>query len=542
MQTRTAQTGATLYASRSVEPRFASIPELIRQQAREHPEAVAFINPTRSWTYAELDEISNRVAHGLAAQGVSAGDTVAALTKHGAECVILLLAAGKLGAVMSPMNWRLASSELEYVISVNQPKVLVADKFMDPVLAETAMPGVKLKLVTEDEGGDSAFIVWARQFPATDPGAAPLPTDTAAQLFSSGTTGRPKAVELTHRSMLVQCEGWTEPFGYVPGRTVHLNVLPTFHVSGLVNALWMLYIHARAVFLPQFEPREWLRAVAEYGITDTFVVPAMLRAMVDLPDVRSFDVSGLRSIGYGGSPIDEALLVRCLEVFGPKFQQIFGMTECSGTVTLLAREDHEPSGARAALLRSVGQPASHISLRIADPISGAELSEGEVGEVWIRSDQTMKGYLGEPEVTACVFPEGREEHGGWFRSGDAGYLEDGYLYLHDRIKDMIISGGENIYPAEVESVVATHDAISEVAVIGVPDEKWGETVKACVVLRPGASVSEADLIQFVRGRLAHYKCPTSIDFVASLPRNPSGKVLKRILRDPYWQGRTRRIN
>lgn len=536
------QSPSSRSALTDVRLKFRSIPEIIRARAKSFPDAIAYIAPGRTWTYAQLDEQSNRVAQGMASLGVGEGDAVACLTKQAAECIILLLAAGKVGARLSPLNWRLAARELEYVIHVAEPKILMADAFLSATLSEVRRPREIFELVTEDDGGGNSMARWARQFPATDPGAQPQLEDSAALLFSSGTTGLPKAVNLSHQGILTQCEAWTPLFGYQEGQTVHLNVLPTFHVSGVVNAVWMLYLQSKAVFYPQFEPRDWLEAIARHGVTDSFVVPAMLRAMVSLPDVGTYNLSSLRSIGYGGSPIDELLLTRCIEVFGCGFLQVFGMTECSGTVTLLSAAEHDPGGPRANLLRSVGKPGPHIELRIVDPLSGEECAESAVGEVWIRSPQNMLEYFGDPEATAAAFPTGRDARGGWLRSGDAGYLQNGYLFLHDRIKDMIISGGENVYPAEVEGVLALHPAVSEVAVIGVPDEKWGETVKACVVLRTGVEASAAELIQFSRGRLAHYKCPTSVDYIEALPRNPSGKVLKKVLREPYWKGRTRHIS
>jgi fatty-acyl-CoA synthase len=233
------------------------------------------------------------------------------------------------------------------------------------------------------------------------------------------------------------------------------------------------------------------------------------------------------------------LLEQSLQCFKCGFLQVYGMTEASGTLTALSPGDHNPGGPRQHLLRSVGNPASHIALRVVDPITGSERKAGETGELWVRSLQNMLGYFGDPAATGAAFPLGQDAQGGWLRTGDAGYIEDGYVYLKDRIKDMIISGGENVYPAEVEGVLAQHPAILEVAVIGVPHDKWGETVKACVVLRQVDEITEAQIIDFARERMAHYKCPTSVDVLAALPRNPSGKILKRELREPYWVGRTR---
>ncbi len=518
-----------------------SLAELIRRRATQYPERVAFISPARTWTFGELDARSSRIAQGFIAAGVGAGDAVASLTKHAAECILMLLAANKIDAVLAPLNWRLSAPELEYVLGVSRPKVLMADAALAGTLAEVRTPAVPYQLVTDRPEEGTFLGKWADRYPARDPGVEPRLDSVTARLFSSGTTGFPKAVDLSHRGILTHCVEWTDPFRYVHGHTIHLNVLPTFHVSGIVNAVWMLYLGATAVFQSEFNPQRYLAAIERHRITDAFAVPAMLRAMVDCPEIGTTDLSSLRCIAYGGSPIDEALLTRCLEGFRCGFLQVYGMTEASGTLTALYPEEHGPGGARAQLLRSVGKPAAHIGLRIVSPTDRHDCADGEIGEVWVRSAQLMLGYHGDTAATVAAFPEGRDLPGGWLRSGDAGYLHDGYLFLHDRIKDMIISGGENVYPAEVELALSLHPAVAESAVIGVPDEKWGETVKACVVLRADAIASASELIAYSRARLAHYKCPTSIDFLEQLPRNPSGKVLKRVLRDPYWAGRTRNI-
>ncbi len=522
-------------------PDFPSLAEVIRRRGATGADRVAIVSHSRSWTYGELSETSSRVAQALAAAGVGRGDCVACLTKYTAECAMLLFAAGKLGAVLAPLNWRLSARELEYVIGVSRPKVLLTDSFLTPVLRGVAMSSVRRLLVSDDaRSGDSIYSCAALQADI-DPGVEPSADSAAVRLFSSGTTGLPKAVDLSHEGILTHCQQWTAPFGYLEGATVHLNVLPTFHVSGLVNAVWMAYLGGTSICLPQFDPREYLAAIARYRVTDAFVVPAMLRSLLAAPESLTTDLSSLRTIAYGGSPIDEALLTQCLDRFKCGFLQVYGMTECSGTVTVLPAEDHHPGGPCEHLLRSVGMPAPHIALRIVEPLNGRACEDGQVGEVWIRSRQNMLEYFMNPEGTAAAFPEGRDAEGGWYRSGDAGYLLGGRLYLHDRVKDMIISGGENIYPAEVEVVIGTHPAVAEVAVIGVPDDRWGETPKACVVLLADRQVTGEELIGFTRARLAHYKCPTSVMFLDALPRNPSGKVLKRVLREPFWVGSSRQI-
>ena len=271
--------------------------------------------------------------------------------------------------------------------------------------------------------------------------------------------------------------------------------------------------------------------------------PPLLQFLLATPGLAETDFSSLRTIVYGASPISEEVLVGTMNATGVPLSQVYGMTETTGVVTMLAAEDHDPGGPKAHLLRSAGRPVDGVELRIVDPATMRECAEGEVGEVWTRSSQNLRAYFANPEATAAVYPEGRDADGiGWLRTGDAGYLRDGYLFIHDRVKDMIVSGGENIYPAETENVLMQHPAVSDVAVIGVPHEKWGETVKAVIVPAGGQDANDEELIVWCRERLAHYKCPSSVDRVEAIPRNPTGKILKTELRAPYWKGRERMVN
>jgi long-chain acyl-CoA synthetase len=284
-----------------------------------------------------------------------------------------------------------------------------------------------------------------------------------------------------------------------------------------------------------------LALIERHRITETFVVPAVLMFLLATPELATADVSSLRTVFYGAAPISEDVLVRSIAALGCDFAQVYGLTETTGAITSLLPEDHDPNGPRARLLQSAGKPFDHVELRVVDPDTGEELPVGRVGEIWTRSDQNMLGYWNKPDATTAVLSDD-----GWFRTGDAGWVDaEGYLFLHDRIKDMIVTGGENVYPAEVENALNAHPSVADAAVIGVPDDKWGETVKAIVVRAPGApdddAVLAADIIASTRERLAHYKCPTSVAFVDALPRNPSGKILKRELRKPYWEGRTRNV-
>jgi acyl-CoA synthetase (AMP-forming)/AMP-acid ligase II len=307
-------------------------------------------------------------------------------------------------------------------------------------------------------------------------------------------------------------------------------------------ALFSLYSGAAGSSYPDFDPGGFIDAIGTHGITHTFVVPAMILFMLQSPKLREGDYRTLQLMAYGGSPISDRVLTDAMAAFGCGFMQVYGLTEIAGSATFLLPEDHQTSGPKARLLRSAGRPVPGARVRVVEPGTLTDLPDGQTGEVLIESPGNMVGYWRNPEATAAVFPAGRNANGGWFRSGDGGTLEAGYLFINDRIKDMIISGGENIYPAEIENALMQHPGVADGAVIGVPDATWGESVKACVVRRPDSAVTERDLIDFLRERLAHYKCPKSVDFVEALPRNPSGKLLKRILRAPYWQGRERGVH
>jgi acyl-CoA synthetase (AMP-forming)/AMP-acid ligase II len=364
-----------------------------------------------------------------------------------------------------------------------------------------------------------------------------LPDDTALQLYSSGTTGKPKGVELSHSNLLFQCNVIAEYFGYRRGQpVVLLDALPSFHVSGIVNLLTILHEGAVTVARPEFAPQDIVEAMNRHGVTNTFLVPVMMRMLAQAVTEMKVRLPNLRAVGYGGSPVSETVLNEVRDALGCGLIQVFGMTELGGMATCLDPEDHD----NPELLRSAGKPLAGVKLRIVSITDGSICPDGEVGELWVQSGSVLKGYFRNSEASREALPEPAGE-GRWLRTGDIGCIKGGYFYIHDRLKEMIISGGENIYPAEVENALASHPAIADVAVIGVPDAVWGEAVKACVVLRAGAKATDEEIIAFTRERLAHYKCPKSVDFVATLPRNPSGKLLKRILREPYWRNQDRAI-
>jgi long-chain acyl-CoA synthetase len=308
-----------------------------------------------------------------------------------------------------------------------------------------------------------------------------------------------------------------------------------FHIGGSGWALAGLSQGCRTVLIREVDPVRILRAIPEFGVTTAFLVPALIQLLVSTPEAQTTDFSSLRAIAYGASPITETVLMKAQKVFGCQFVQLYGLTETTGAITQLDAGDHDDD--RPHLLRSCGRPYPWVEVRIVDQETGDDVPTGEIGELWTRSGKNMAGYWANDAATTNAITAD-----GWFKTGDAGYCDEaGYLYLHDRVKDMIVSGGENVYPAEVENALAKHPGVADVAVIGVPDERWGEAVKAVVVRAPGHDVTDVEVIAFAREHLGGYKLPKSVDFTDALPRNPSGKLLKREIRAPYWEGADRQI-
>ncbi|MGI9597170.1 MAG: long-chain-fatty-acid--CoA ligase [Acidimicrobiales bacterium] len=521
---------------------IASIGDITRVHAAARGAKTALSYEDRSWTYSELDSEANRVAQALLAAGVEPQDRVAFLDKNTAEYFPFLFGAGKVNAVTVAVNWRLAPPEMEYILGNAAAKVLlIGDEFLEH-LEKMDLPSVTTTIVIGSGGGLTAYGDWLAQQPDEDPLVPSGPDDTCYQLYTSGTTGLPKGVELTNEnffSMLpAACGEW-----YFDEDSVNLVAMPLFHIAGSGWGVVGLYNGGSNVLLRDIDPAAILKLIPEHGITNALLVPAVLQFLLMTPGIDATDFSSMRAMVYGASPITEEVLVGSMKAMGCKFVQAYGLTETTGGVTILRADDHDPGGPRADLLRSAGKPWGDVEIRIVDTATGQDRPDGEVGEIWCRTIQNMKGYWADERATDLAFPEGKGEDGrGWFTTGDAGYLRDGYLYIHDRVKDMIVSGAENIYPAEIENVLMAHPEIADAAVIGVPDEKWGETVKAIITPAADAAPSDEAIIAYTRENLAHYKCPTSIDRVEVIPRNPSGKILKTELRKPYWEGHDRMVN
>ncbi|MDR3469427.1 MAG: fatty acid--CoA ligase [Xanthobacteraceae bacterium] len=519
-----------------------TIPEIVDRHGATRGERLAYRFEGRETTYAQFQRNTNRVANGLMAAGLSPGSRLAYYGKNSDHYFELLIGAMKAGVVMTPINWRLAPPEVAYIIKdAEAPALFFGAEFAATV--RQVLPRLPLlHLVVIMEGQDQGWTdyeTWRDAQADTAPASAIDADAVAMQLYTSGTTGNPKGTMLTHRNFVdLRDEG---KYGPTPDWNqwseddAALVAMPVFHIGGSGWGLFALFYGALSVVAREFDPTAVLDYFERDRISKLFLVPAAMQFIVRHPRARQVDYSRLKYIMYGASPIPADLLRECIEVFKCGFVQVYGMTETTGTITVLSPEDHTLDG--APRMRSAGKALPGVEVAIVDA-EGRRLPAGQVGEIATRSQANMAGYWHLPEAAARTMSPDN-----WLRTGDAGYMDaDGYVYIQDRIKDMIISGGENIYPAEVENAVFGHPAVAEVAVIGVPDETWGESVKAIVVLKKDAEASPADIIAWTRQRIAAFKTPKSVEFVAALPRNATGKILRRQLREPYWQGRERGVN
>ncbi|HEY2775903.1 MAG TPA: long-chain-fatty-acid--CoA ligase [Candidatus Binatia bacterium] len=514
-----------------------ALADLTRQQAGRRPDGVAQVFEERTTTFRQLDRHASRIANGLVAFGVEPQARIGYMGLNSDRFFEVVYGCFKANAVLVGVNWRLAAPEIVYVLNDARAEVLfVGAEFLEVVEKIRGELRTVRHIVAIDgaHGSWPEFASWRDSQSDVDPMLGIAPDDDVLQLYTSGTTGHPKGVQLTNANYiaffeLAQKAGWAD---YEAGDS-NLVAMPNFHVAGVNMGLVTTGQGARAVIMKQVEPRAVLDFLVRYQINNMFLVPAVIQFLLQVPGVESHDFSSLRHVFYGASPISEDVLLRATKLFNCSFTQLYGLTETVGAGTALDGPSHDPSLGK---LRSCGRAYPGFEIRVLGA-GGQALPPGEVGEIAIKSPTVMKGYWGNPDATATSIVDG------WFLTGDAGYFDDdGYLFIHDRVKDMIVSGGENIYPAEVENALMSHPQVADAAVIGVPDKKWGEAVKACVVLETGATLGEGDIIAYCKTRIAAYKCPKSVDFLAALPRNPSGKILRRELREPYWAGLERRVN
>ena len=503
--------------------------------ATERPDATALTYGDRSWTWTELRRRVRQNAAAQRAAGLVPGDRIAVLDLNHPSCLELTLACAQVGTANAVVNFRLAPPEIVYVINDARARVLFVGPEFAGAVAQLRDTLPTVEQVVHVGGEDDQYEAWlAAHEPDADAHPA-SPDDCFVQLYTSGTTGFPKGAMLTHRALLAHSSNVAADFDLASDGRVQV-AMPLFHVGGTSYALLAISAGARIYLMRMPDPAAALQMVARDRITHTFYVPALMAAMTQVPGVGEMDFSSLKALSYGASPMPLPVMRACLKLFPGIMHQVYGMTEQCGVVSSLGPEDHEDPQVAHRLI-SAGTPIHGVEIEIRDPATGERVPTGEPGEIWVRSDQLMGGYWGKPDATAAAVTED-----GWLRSGDGGHMDaDGYIYVTDRIKDMIISGGENIYPAEVERVLAEHPTVGDVAVIGVPDDRWGEVPKAVVVPAPDQAVDAEALLAYCREHLASFKCPKSVDVLDELPRNPTGKILKKDLRAPYWEGRDRTV-
>jgi len=516
--------------------------QLLTKSAKTFPENLALVHGPKRLTYAQFNSRVNRLANTLCRLGVEQGDNVAVVQHNYPETLESIFACFKSGCACVPINFRLHPNEFAFIIHHSEAKaVILSPEFNEAfVRIRDRIPNARHFITLsndEDELLDYEKLISAEsdQFRDVDT----KPDDLAWLFYTSGTTGMPKGVMLTHRNLMAMTMNFYADIcpGFGPDDVI-LHAAPLSHGSGLY-ALPNIGKGATNIILASksFDPELVLETIQEYRVTNMFVAPTMIKLMVESSAVDRYDHSSLSSLNYGGAPMLVEDLEQAMKKLGPCLIQLFGQAESPMTLSYLPHRDHVLEGTPEQMKRlaSSGLERTDVELKIFDADDN-ELPPGETGEIVTRSDLVMKGYWRNPEATEDTVGNG------WLHTGDMGYMDErGYLFIMDRSKDMIISGGENIYPREIEEVLIKHAAVREVAVIGIPDPKWGEAIKAVVSLLPGQSATEEELIIFCRNNIASYKKPKSVDFLDELPKNSYGKVLKRDLRARYWKDKERKV-
>ncbi len=512
------------------------ISECVWRQARWCPEQVAIQDDRRRVTYGELAHEVRGLCGYLRQLGVRPGDRIAVVSTNCIEYVELYLAVGELDATLVPVNWRLRPNEMAHILKDSEASLV----FLSPKF-EAALTSIRPELTPVREWitiGHEGPLPW-NAVPETE---APLltacdPHAVIIQMYTSGTTGAPRGAMLTHRNLRSMVASWLIEMPLQRGVDRSFPGTPLFHIGAVIIALCSLSSGSTLVLLPEFQPADAVTTLARHEITHALFVPAMLQWMLLESQIAELNFAHLKTIVYGAAPMPVPLLREAMSVFQCSFLQGYGLTESSGVLTALRPEDHrwpadEPPPARLA---SAGRALYGSEVRVVHP-DGKSVAPGEVGEIVARGDSIMTGYFHMPDATASTLVDG------WLHTGDLARIdEQGFIYIVDRQKDMIIVGGENVYPQEVEVVLHTHPAVADVAVIGIPNAVWGEEVLALIVLKSGMQPTDREIIQFCRQQLARYKCPTKVEFRDKIPRNAAGKILKRELRAPYWQQQTRLV-
>ncbi|MGO4332643.1 long-chain fatty acid--CoA ligase [Cupriavidus sp. 2TAF22] len=505
----------------------------LHRSLQRHPDKIALVDGQTRLTFRQLAARVARLAGALQSLGVARGDRVAVLAPNGAAYVETELAVWWAGAVLHPVNTRWSQAEMAFALHDCGVRVLLAGEPFAALAGalRRQVPGLQAIVHVGPQPAPAGMLDYAALITDAQPvaDARAATADLAAILYTGGTTGFPKGVMLSHGNLWASCIGRMADVPNPPD-FVSLLVAPLFHVAGLGRLVGQLVVGGTCVMLPGFQPDTVLRTIAQEGISDMVLVPSMIQMLVDAPGFAGYDLTSLRRIVWGAAPIALPLLERAMAALpGVEFLHAYGMTETAASVSA-HHIGSTPQAREGGRLRSAGRAGYAAELRIAGP-DGREVPTGSMGEILARGPAVMMGYWNRPEETAQAL------RNGWLHTGDSGYMDDeGYLYVVDRIKDMIISGGENVYPAEVEETLGRHPAVATSAVIGIPDEKWGEAVHAVVLLREGAQSTADELRAHCRTWLGAYKCPKSFAFRSSLPLSAAGKVLKSELRKEFGDG------
>ncbi|WP_290866609.1 long-chain-fatty-acid--CoA ligase [Aquabacterium sp.] len=499
------------------------LPDVIRYHARQAPDKVALIDQRKTYSYREMDLRSNQVANGLIQANARPGDVIGFLGKNSLAVFESLFGAGKAGCTFLPLNWRLTPAELAQVIDDAQPLIIFAEhECLAQLEAACKISQRSVRIEPFDvAAGLTSFCSGQGDI---DPGVEVSPRDVALLIYTSGTTGKPKGVELTHQSIshMRLCEHLEPSYQWLAS-DILVMAMPNFHLLGLSVPIQALYSQATVTLMPALDVGKLLQMIAQDRPTMLVLAPTAIQMLLDHPDAKTTDFSSIRQVIYAGSAITAHLLKRAIKEMQCEFMQFYGATESGGAITILRPDQHDL--VHEEKLKSCGTPLPLTEVSIVDA-NGQPCPDGEIGELLVRTPANFRGYRNQPEATAAAL------HDGWYRTGDAGYrASDGLLYLVDRVKDMIVTGGENVYSTEVEQALAKHPAVAMSAVVGLPDAHWGEMVSAVVVLKAGHQASEEELVKHCRQLIAGYKVPKRICFDNALPTSPAGKVLKRLLRD-----------
>ena len=516
----------------------------IHRAVQLHPDKLALVCGNRAVTWGGFADRVARLAGAFRARGVQHGDRIAMLAANSDRYVESYFATLWAGAVLVPINTRWSNGEMAACIDDAEPVLLICDCAHLPAalaLRDECRCVREVLLADAPDGASqrAAVVDWENLVRTFEPVADARRSgeDLACLFYTGGTTGRAKGVMLSHANFMANSMMHVVNLG-LNEAAVHLHVSPMFHVAGGARLFSVTVAGATHAVLEAFEPDAFLAAIQSFKVSVTVVVPTVLNRLVDHPNLQAYDLSSLQLLSYGASPMPEALLRRAMQRLpGIAFLQSYGMTELSPVATMLMPRYHTFEGPDAGFTRSAGQAVFNADVAIMDS-QDTPLPAGAVGEICVRGPMVMQGYWRQPELTAQAL------RSGWMHTGDAGYMDArGFVFLVDRVKDMIVTGGENVYSAEVENVIYQHPAVHECAVIGVPSDAWGEAVHAVVVIKPGAVVDAAGLIAFCRQRIAHYKVPKSCEVrTAELPKSGAGKILKADLRKPFWANTTRGIN